>query len=128
MRSANIAAKNYPGWAGVTGVIVASGADVSLELVRKDTGFRAPVPNHLGVTACILGWLPPLKATIYQLQKLRCHLCGEVFTAAAPQEVGERKYDATAGSMIVCPSLIRDSSGIEPVGAIVISRPVRPST
>ncbi len=32
----------------------------SLELVRKDTGFRAPVPNHLGVTACILGWLPPL--------------------------------------------------------------------
>jgi hypothetical protein len=32
----------------------------SLELVRKETGFRAPVPNHLGVTACILGWLPPL--------------------------------------------------------------------
>ena len=27
---------------------------------------------------------PPLGATIYELQKLRCHLCGEVFTADAP--------------------------------------------
>ncbi len=32
----------------------------SLEVVRKDTGFRAPVPHALGQTACILGWLPPL--------------------------------------------------------------------
>jgi hypothetical protein len=32
----------------------------SLELVRKDVGFRAPIPRHLGQTACILGWLPPL--------------------------------------------------------------------
>ena len=43
---------------------------------------------------------PPLAATIYQLQKLRCHLCGQVFTAAAPPEAGEQKYDATAGSII----------------------------
>jgi transposase len=52
---------------------------------------------------------PPLTATIYQLQKLRCHLCGEVFTAAAPQEAGERKYDATAGSMI---GLLKYGSGL----------------
>jgi transposase len=52
---------------------------------------------------------PPLTATIYQLQKLRCHLCGQVFTAAAPQEVGERKYDATAGSMI---GLLKYGSGL----------------
>ncbi|HEY1955419.1 MAG TPA: hypothetical protein VGH28_07395 [Polyangiaceae bacterium] len=32
----------------------------SLELVRKDLPFRAAVPRRLGVTACILGWLPPL--------------------------------------------------------------------
>jgi transposase len=52
---------------------------------------------------------PPLTATIYQLQKLRCHLCGQVFTAAAPPEVGERKYDATAGSMI---GLLKYGSGL----------------
>jgi hypothetical protein len=43
---------------------------------------------------------PPLAATFYQLQKLRCHLCGQVFTAATPAEAGSAKYDATAGSMI----------------------------
>jgi transposase len=52
---------------------------------------------------------PPLTATIYQLQKLRCHLCGQVFTAAAPQEAGERKYDAQAGSMI---GLLKYGSGL----------------
>ena len=52
---------------------------------------------------------PPLAATIYELQKLRCHLCGEVFTAEAPAEAGERKYDATAGSMI---GLLKYGSGL----------------
>jgi transposase len=52
---------------------------------------------------------PPLTATIYQLQKLRCHLCGQVFTATAPQEAGERKYDATAGSMV---GLLKYGSGL----------------
>jgi hypothetical protein len=51
----------------------------------------------------------PLAATIYQLQKLRCHLCGEVFTAAAPAEAGDAKYDATAGSMI---ALLKYGSGL----------------
>ncbi|HEX4143114.1 MAG TPA: IS66 family transposase [Pirellulales bacterium] len=52
---------------------------------------------------------PPLVATIYQLQKLRCHLCGRVFTAPAPSEVGSQKYDATAGSMI---GLLKYGSGL----------------
>jgi len=37
-----------------------------------------------GVLVRIIGQ-PPLSATIYELQKLRCHLCGAVFTAAAPE-------------------------------------------
>jgi len=61
-----------------------------------------------GVLVRLVGQ-PPLKATIYQLQKLRCHLCGQVFTAAAPPEVGERKYDATAASMI---GLLKYGSGL----------------
>jgi len=52
---------------------------------------------------------PPLTATIYELQKLRCHLCGQVFTAAAPAEAGEHKYAATAGSMI---GLLKYGSGL----------------
>jgi hypothetical protein len=42
----------------------------------------------------------PVQATIYELQKLRCHLCGQVFTASAPAEVSDEKYDATVASMI----------------------------
>jgi transposase len=61
-----------------------------------------------GVLVRIIGQ-PPLTATIYELQKLRCHLCGQVFTAPAPAEAGERKYDATAGSMI---GLLKYGSGL----------------
>src|SRR5581483_3241625 len=51
-----------------------------------------------GVLVRITGQ-PPLAAKIYRLQKLRCHLCGQVFTAAAPAAAGNGKYDATSGSM-----------------------------
>ncbi|MCP4284579.1 MAG: IS66 family transposase, partial [Gammaproteobacteria bacterium] len=44
--------------------------------------------------------LPPLGATVYELEKLRCNLCGTVFTAKAPEGIGEKKYDETAVSMI----------------------------
>lgn len=43
---------------------------------------------------------PPIQATVYELQKLRCQLCGQVFTAQAPPEAGAAKYDATVGSML----------------------------
>ena len=52
---------------------------------------------------------PPLGAKVYELQKLRCHLCGQVFTADAPAEAGEDKYAATAGSMI---ALLKYGSGL----------------
>jgi transposase len=39
----------------------------------------------------------PLCATVYELSRLRCNLCGAVFTAPEPDG---NKYDATAGSMI----------------------------
>ena len=61
-----------------------------------------------GVQVRITGQ-PPLAAKVYQLQKLRCHLCGQVFTAAAPEEAGAKKYDATAGSMI---GLLKYGSGL----------------
>jgi transposase len=42
----------------------------------------------------------PVQAKVYYLQKLRCNLCGEVFTARTPEDAGEKRYDATVGSMI----------------------------
>ena len=42
----------------------------------------------------------PLPAKVYQMQKLRCNLCGEIFTADTPARIGEEKYDAASGAMI----------------------------
>jgi transposase len=42
----------------------------------------------------------PIAATVYSLEQLRCNACGQIFTAQAPEGVGEEKYDATAAAMI----------------------------
>ncbi len=54
--------------------------------------------NRPGVLVRLVGQAP-VGAKVYYLQKLRCNLCGVVFTAKPP-EGEEKKYDATAGSMI----------------------------
>ena len=51
----------------------------------------------------------PLHATVYRMQKLRCHLCGKLFTAPTPAGIGEDKYDHTAASMI---GLLKYGSGL----------------
>ena len=43
---------------------------------------------------------PPIDATIYNLEKLRCNLCGEVFTAGAPDGITGKHYDETAKAMM----------------------------
>jgi len=50
----------------------------------------------------------PLTATKYELEKFRCNLCLEIFTAKAPEEAGPEKYDETARSMI---ALLKYGSG-----------------
>ena len=42
----------------------------------------------------------PLTATVYELQSLRCHLCGQIYGADAPEGVGEDKYEESAAAMI----------------------------
>ncbi len=61
-----------------------------------------------GVLVRIVGQAP-VQAKVYSLQKLRCNLCGKVFTAEAPEGVGSQKYDATAASMI---ALLKYGSGL----------------
>jgi transposase len=51
----------------------------------------------------------PIAATVYELERLRCNLCGEIFEAAAPASVGEKKYDETAAAMI---GLLKYGSGV----------------
>jgi len=51
----------------------------------------------------------PIQATVYELEKLRCNLCGKVFAARAPEGVGAEKYDATSASMI---ALLKYGSGL----------------
>ena len=51
----------------------------------------------------------PLQATVYELERLRCNLCGVLFEAKAPEGVGEKKYDESAAAMI---GLLKYGSGV----------------
>lgn len=42
----------------------------------------------------------PVGGKIYELDRFKCNLCGAVFTAEPPAGVGDKKYDAQAGSII----------------------------
>jgi transposase len=65
-------------------------------------------PLEPGVIVRVTGQAP-VQASVWELEKLRCNCCGEVFTAPAPEGIGERKYDARAGSMI---ALLKYGSGL----------------
>jgi transposase len=42
----------------------------------------------------------PVKATVFEMERLRCNACCQVFTAAEPANAGAGKYDMTAVAMI----------------------------
>ena len=51
----------------------------------------------------------PLAATVYELERMRCNGCSEVFAAAAPAEVGPDKFDEPSMAMI---ALLKYGSGM----------------
>ena len=57
-----------------------------------------PIKNDGSVVRFV--GMAPLYAKIYDLEKMRCNLCGEVFTAQPPENIGTQKYDETVGAMI----------------------------
>jgi len=61
-----------------------------------------------GVLVRIVGQAP-VQAKIYELQKLRCNLCGKVYTAQEAEGIGSEKYDETVASMI---ALLKYGSGL----------------
>jgi transposase len=67
--------------------------------VCPDCGHGKVYPHTPGSLVRITGQAP-LKATVYELGKLRCNACGKTFQAPLPAGVDYTKYDASAGSMI----------------------------
>lgn len=51
----------------------------------------------------------PLETTVFEMERLRCNACGQVFTATAPEAAGNQKYDATAIAMI---ALLKYATGV----------------
>ena len=92
------------------------GNRVQVALAHLQRGQRCPECqkgklyelNTPGVLVRVTGQAP-LAATVYELQKLRCNLCGEVYTAEAPEGVGPEKYDERAGSMV---AVLKYGSGV----------------
>ncbi|MCP4379963.1 MAG: IS66 family transposase [Hyphomicrobiales bacterium] len=72
---------------------------------EKGKVYVLRVPRKL---VCVRGQAP-IEATVYELESLRCNLCGEVFTAKDPEGIGEEKYDPTSASMI---GLLKYGSGL----------------
>ena len=51
----------------------------------------------------------PLEATVFEMERLRCNACGQVFTADEPEGAGAEKYDETAAAMI---ALLKYGTGV----------------
>lgn len=70
---------------------------------------RVYVQKHRPHTLLRVEGQAPITATVYELQTLRCNLCGEVFVAAPPEGVGDQKFDSTCAAMI---GLLKYGSGL----------------
>ena len=72
---------------------------------KKGKLYRMKVPT----TVVRVTGKAPLQATVYQMERLRCNLCGEIFTAKTPEGIGDEKYDAASAAMI---GLLKYGSGL----------------
>jgi len=52
---------------------------------------------------------PPIIATVFEMEVLRCQRCGKTFTAPTPPEAGTQKFDSSVGIMV---ALLRYGSGL----------------
>lgn len=60
-------------------------------------------------TAIHLQAQPPISASVYELEVLRCSLCGKTLTAPLPAEAGQEKFDPSVGVMT---GLLRYGAGM----------------
>src|SRR5437764_8993804 len=52
----------------------------------------------------------PLEATVFEMERLRCNACGQIFKADEPDGAGPEKYDETAVAMI---ALLKYGTGVQ---------------
>lgn len=120
-----------------------NGADAYTSATRVSIELHAALKPGCNCPSCLKGKLSkqkprtlvrikgmaPLTATVYERECVRCNLCGEVFTAEAPPEVGPEKYDASVSSMI---AILKFGYGIpyDRLGRMqkVLGIPMPPST
>jgi hypothetical protein len=109
-KAAGCGNKNKPKGHGRNGADAYTGADkIFIPCTKPRHGdpcpfctgkvYKTKVP---GVVVKIFG-RAPVAAKIWEYEKLRCNLCGQIFEADLPQEAlaaKEKKYDETANSMI----------------------------
>jgi transposase len=98
-------ADDYPGATRIEVSLESLSAGDACPECRRGTVYEVAQPS---VLIRFVGQAP-VQATVYQLQKLRCGLCGQLFTAEPPAGVGAEKYDATVASMI---GLLKYGSGL----------------
>lgn len=66
-------------------------------------------PQREPATLLRITGVAPFTARVYELERRRCNLCGEVFTAPAPAGVGTEKYDESVAAML---GLLRYGAGL----------------
>lgn len=103
--------KNKPKGHGRNGVDAYTGAEKVLiphpSLASGDPCPECPngkvYPEKPGIFIHIEG-RAPIQATVYEMEKLRCNLCGIIFQAPLPEQIadkrGSRHYDETAKAMM----------------------------
>jgi transposase len=98
-------ADDYPGATRVRVRHEAFGAGAPCPSCERGTLYGQP---RSGIVLRFTGQ-PPVQVTTYELEKLRCGLCGEVFTAKLPEAACLDKYDPTVASMI---ALLKYGNGL----------------
>ena len=102
------ASENKPAGHGRNGADGFRGAEkVKIAHANLQSGHRCPdcgrgnvyEQKEPKVLVRIVGQAP-LAATVYELERLRCNACGQIFTAQEPEGIGPEKYDETAAAMI----------------------------
>lgn len=89
------------GAAAFTGANKVAVAHATLHSGDRCPGCREGKVYHQKEPATLVRFVghAPLEATVFEMERLRCNACGEVFTADQPQTAGADKYDETAVAM-----------------------------
>jgi transposase len=100
--------KEQPPGHGRNGAAALTGAQkIAIQHAELKSGDRCPecekgkvyVQKEPKPLVRIIGQAP-LAPSVYELERLRCNGCGQVFTAEEPDGVGPDKYDETTAAMI----------------------------